>query len=134
MSHVETPGKSHFAGALVVDDEGGLTLLVRAILEDSDYLVDVAKDGVEACERVKERRYDAIICDIVMPNMDGIQFYTELSKIDATQAERLMFVTGMDMDEETRRQIRDTGRPVLHKPFEIGKFTAAVRRLVRGEE
>jgi CheY-like chemotaxis protein len=100
----------------------------------SDYVVDVAKDGVEALARVKERQYDAIICDILMPNMNGIEFYTELREVDAAQAERVMFVTGMDMDEDLRRRIRETGRPVLHKPFEIGTFTAAVGRVARGEE
>jgi len=122
-----------FCGALVVDDEGSLQLLVRAILEHSAYLVDVAKDGLEACDLVKTSQYDAIICDIRMPNMDGMEFYAELTRIDAKQAGRVIFVTGLELDDETKEQVRLSGRPILHKPFEIDDFTSTVNAVASGK-
>jgi len=115
-----------FRQALVVDDEGSLQLLVRAILEHGAFLVDVAPDGVEACERVKKTRYDAIICDIFMPNMDGTAFYRELMRIDEQQARRVIFVTGADLDDDVKAKVKQSGRPILYKPFEIEEFTEAV--------
>ena len=113
-----------------MDDEGGLQLLVRAILEHSAYLVDVARDGLEACTHVRSTKYDAIICDILMPNMDGAAFYGALLEIDEQQARRVLFVTGADLDEKTKTTLRDSGQPLLHKPFEINEFEEAVDALV----
>ncbi len=121
-----------FRRALVVDDEGGLQLLVRAILEHSAYLVDVARDGLEACNRVRGVKYDAIICDILMPNMDGTTFFHTLLEIDAQQARRVLFVTGEDLDDETKAKLRTSGRPLMHKPFEIDEFQRVVDGVAAG--
>jgi len=126
-------GKTRFAGALVVDDEGGLQMLVKAILEHGAYLVDVAKDGLEACQRVRATRYDAIICDIFMPNMDGLTFYQKLRDIDRNQADRVIFVTGADLEDDIVRAVRECGRPVLRKPFEIDEFSRTVDSVAGGE-
>lgn len=132
MADAVANGKTRFAGALVVDDEGGLQMLVRAILEHGDYLVDVARDGLEACQRVKGARYDAIICDIYMPNMDGLTFYRNLRDIDGEQAGRVIFVTGADIEDDFVRAVRASGRPVLLKPFEIDEFARTVDSVASG--
>lgn len=129
MTEAVTEDKTAFRRALVVDDEGGLLLLVRAILEHSSYLVDVAHDGVEACEHVKHTVYDVIICDIRMPNMDGPTFYSRLRQINQAQAEKVVFVTGLDLDRETLDRLRESGCPVLHKPFEVTQFAEVVNAI-----
>ncbi len=59
---------------LVVDDEANMRHMLTQILERSGYAVDTAEDGAEAMSRVRERRYDFILCDIRMPKMDGMAF------------------------------------------------------------
>lgn len=118
-----------FRRALVVDDEGGLQLLVRAILEQGPFIVDVARDGLEACDLIRQTTYDAIVCDIFMPTMDGAAFYGALKEFDPRQAERVIFVTGGSLDPETRARVRDSGRPMLRKPFEIEELERAVIRV-----
>jgi CheY-like chemotaxis protein len=118
-----------FRRALVVDDEGGLQLLVRAILEQGPFIVDVARDGLEACDRIRQTSYDAIVCDIYMQSMDGAAFYGALKEYDSRQAERVIFVTGGSLDPETRARVRDSGRPLLRKPFEIEELERAVTRV-----
>lgn len=115
-----------FRRVLVVDDEGGLQLLVRAILEQGPYLVDVARNGLEACDRIRQATYDAIVCDIFMPSMDGAALYGALREFDPRQAERVIFVTGGSLDPEKRAQVKDSGRPLLRKPFEIEEFERVV--------
>lgn len=64
---------------LVVDDEKNIRLVIREYLENEGYCVDEAKDGLEALEFLKRSRYNLIIVDIMMPNMDG---FSLLKKID----------------------------------------------------
>lgn len=64
---------------LVVDDEKNIRLVIREYLENEGYCVDEAKDGLEALEFLKRSKYNLIIVDIMMPNMDG---FSLLKKID----------------------------------------------------
>jgi two-component system NtrC family sensor kinase len=101
-------------------------LLVRAVLEQGPYLVDVARNGFEACDRVRQGTYDAIVCDIFMPSMDGAAFYAALRECDPEQAERVIFVTGATLSAEKRAWLKQTGRPLVHKPFDIEEFERVV--------
>lgn len=129
MSVAATTFPGGFRQVLVVDDEGALQLLVRAILEQDYYMVDVARDGVEACSQVRRNCYDAIVCDLRMPNMDGATFFDELKSIDREQADRVIFVTGLDIDSETGSRVK--GRPILRKPFDIAELESMVAGVVR---
>ena len=63
---------------LLVDDEDLLREGVREILEFSDFQVIEARDGIEALELFAVNNVDLVISDIVMPNMDGVDFVTKL--------------------------------------------------------
>jgi CheY-like chemotaxis protein len=129
MSVAATTFTGGFRQVLVVDDEGALQLLVRAVLEQDYYMVDVARDGLEACDRVRRNCYDAIVCDLRMPNMDGATFFGQLKQIDVEQAGRVIFVTGLEIDRETGDRVR--GRPILRKPFDIAELERLVAGVVR---
>src|SRR5207248_2195615 len=58
---------------LVADDEAGLVRVYRRVLMAAGYAVDVAGDGAEAAERIESKEYDAIVSDISMPGMDGLE-------------------------------------------------------------
>jgi DNA-binding response OmpR family regulator len=63
---------------LLVDDEDLLREGVREILEFSDFAVIEARDGMEALELFAVNNVDLVISDIVMPNMDGVDFVSRL--------------------------------------------------------
>ena len=69
------------AKILVIDDEAAIRRILREILEHEQYQVDDAASAVDALPLVKENEYDAILCDIKMPQMDGIEFLEEAKKI-----------------------------------------------------
>jgi len=119
-----------FPRILVVDDDGGLQLLVRGILEQYGYMVDVAADGLAACEMAGQTNYDAIVCDVIMPRMDGTEFYAKLRETDSEQAQRVVFVTGAILDGPTREQLHHSGRRVIRKPFNIEEFELAIAEVV----
>ncbi|HIN38732.1 MAG TPA: response regulator, partial [Flavobacteriales bacterium] len=58
---------------LVIDDEKSIRSSLRDILEYEKYSVEEAEDGVEALKMIKGGNYDAVLCDIKMPKMDGIE-------------------------------------------------------------
>jgi CheY-like chemotaxis protein len=70
---------------LVVDDEESLRLLFKEELEDEGYGVELASNGLEAVEKVRSSPFDAVIMDIKMPVMDGIQALGEIKKIRKDQ-------------------------------------------------
>lgn len=57
---------------LIVDDDNVTRKLMRMLLELSGFIVDEAKDGLEALEKVEHHRPDAMILDVIMPRLDGI--------------------------------------------------------------
>ena len=67
---------------LVVDDEPDVVTFISTVLNDNGYETVTAKDGVEALERVKERRPDLISLDITMPEKSGVRFYRDMRESD----------------------------------------------------
>lgn len=70
---------------LVVDDEENIRLLFKEELEEEGYQVDVASNGQEAVDKVGSSHYDAVVMDIKMPVMDGIQALNEIKKLKKDQ-------------------------------------------------
>jgi len=66
---------------LVIDDEKSIRNTLRDILEYESYKVDTADTGIEGLKLVNAVKYDVILCDIKMPNMDGIEVLDHIMKI-----------------------------------------------------
>src|SRR5688572_22165659 len=104
---------------LVVEDEAALGAAVSEALVDAGFSVSLASDGLEALERVKERPYDLIVCDLKMPRLDGTAFYRRLEAENAALARRVLFVTGDVAGTEAERFLEETGCRWLPKPFRL---------------
>ena len=92
---------------LVVDDEPDINLLFKMILEEnSEFMVHSFTDPLLALRNFKSNLYDLILVDIKMPEMDGLDFYREIRKIDKNV--RLCFVTASEKYYEPfRKEIYD---------------------------
>ena len=92
---------------LVVDDEPDINLLFKMILEEnSEFMVHSFTDPLLALKNFKSNFYDLILVDIKMPEMDGLDFYREIRKIDKNV--RLCFVTASEKYYEPfRKEIYD---------------------------
>lgn len=62
---------------LLIDDDPQMLLMLRETLAREGYAVDTANDGQEATKLYKQKSYDALICDIIMPDKDGIEVILE---------------------------------------------------------
>ena len=104
---------------LIVEDEEIVANVLRGILELEGFLflVDIAKDGVEALEKIKQNRYDVVISDYLMPGMNGEELYLEIEKIDQDLAKRMIFISGITNDF-----LSSFGNRFLPKPFSPQKL------------
>ncbi len=119
------------AAVLVVEDEAALGAAVAEALRDAGFSVDHANDGVEALERLRDRPYDLIICDLKMPRLDGTAFYRELEAIDAAMAHRILFVTGDVAGTDAERFLEETGCRWLAKPFRLKDLLRVSREMLQ---
>lgn len=70
---------------LIVDDEEHIRLLFKEELEEEGYAVDLASNGFEALDKIRDANFALVILDIKMPGMDGIQTLSEIKKINRDQ-------------------------------------------------
>ena len=112
------------ARILVIDDEPAIRRILREILEHEQYNVDDAASAVEALPLVKENEYDAILCDIKMPQMDGIEFLEEAKKI--TDAPIIM-ISGHGTIDTAVEAIKKGAFDYIAKPPELNRLLITLR-------
>jgi PAS domain S-box-containing protein len=115
---------------LIVDDEPGIVEVLNEVLTAKGYRVETAASGVEAMSRVSDGRYDLIISDLCMPEMDGQKFYETVRDLDPRLANRMIFVTGDTVSPKSRKFLESTGKRWLSKPFNIGDVERMVGTLL----
>src|SRR4030042_6921924 len=93
---------------LVVDDEEPMRKLLVALLSQRGHQCVTANNGLEALDKMMEAKFDALITDIVMPEMDGIALTKELSKHD--QRLPVMVMTGYTEDYSAEMAIASGAR------------------------
>ena len=103
--------------ALVVDDESGLASMLAEILTPLGYRCDWAATGRDAQQLLSDRDYDAILCDLRMPEMVGQALYGWLEENRPHLCQRTAFVTGDTLSQAVGNFLAHSGRLVLEKPF-----------------
>lgn len=115
---------------LVVEDEAYVRDLEAEILSEGGDHVDTARDGTEALRLLDEHAYSAIVSDLAMPQLDGRGLYQEVERRWPHARRRLVFVTGYAESEEYDHFLRQSGVPVVAKPFTVAGLRDAVQRAV----
>ena len=118
------------ARVLVVDDEPEIADLVRELLEGADHEVVTAESGAVALVMLAEARFDAIVSDLHMPDVDGATLWREVRARDAALARRMLFVTGDTLSPSVRQFLDDARCPSLAKPFTKADLLAQVVALL----
>ena len=111
---------------LVVDDDAQIARTLADLLSSEGHAVDTAPDGVIALAKLDVRPFDIVITDVRMPRLDGLGLYRELARRAPTLQHRVIFITGEDLTNETRRLLDGSGAPVLNKPFDLADLVRAV--------
>lgn len=91
IKNVSSKGKK----IMIVDDEPDITSMLKIVLEDNGFEVDVFHDSIVALNNYKAGLYDLLILDIKMPKMDGFELYDQIKKID--DKSKVCFLTASEM-------------------------------------
>ncbi len=116
------------ARLLIVDDE----LLIRDLLYDHfsscDYSIALAENGQTALERAKEQQFDAVIMDLKMPDMDGLDVAAQLQETQGNVP--VIIITGYPSVENAVGALRQRCYDYFVKPFNLKKLAKRVQAAV----
>jgi DNA-binding response OmpR family regulator len=114
---------------LLVDDDERLASLVRRGLGESGHVVDCALTGAEGLRFAQARAYDAIVLDVMMPEIDGFTIVRELRA--GAILTPVLFLTARDAPEDTIAGLDAGADDYLRKPFVFGELEARLRSIAR---
>jgi two-component system cell cycle sensor histidine kinase/response regulator CckA len=115
---------------LVVDDDYDLAQLLRDVLTYENCEVEIAGNGMEAMDRLRTGDYEAVICDLMMPRVDGEALYNDVVRTFPYLADRFLFVTGQASRKAGFSDfVTRTGNSLIEKPFDIHELRRMVREL-----
>jgi two-component system KDP operon response regulator KdpE len=101
---------------LVVDDERQITRMLRASLQASGYVVDIAQNGLEAFEKFEAERPDLIITDLSMPEMSGLELTQAVRRVADTP---IIVLSVRDGDSMKVTALDEGADDYLTKPFSM---------------
>jgi CheY-like chemotaxis protein len=121
------------ARVLVVDDEPLVAESLRLVLSN-EFSVATTTDPLQALAWVSEgESFDVILCDVMMPIMNGVELRNRIEQVDADQAARVVFVTGGILLPSVRTLLEQVPNAWIEKPIDIEGLRELIRRRVRTE-
>lgn len=120
----------HNATLLLVEDHKALSEAVGAYLESSGFMMDYAFDGLVAMHLAATEQYDAIILDIMLPGVDGMEVCRRLRQ-DARLATPVLMLTARDQLDDKLQGFSCGADDYLVKPFDMPELEARLHALIR---
>ncbi|MGH7544562.1 MAG: hybrid sensor histidine kinase/response regulator [Gemmatimonadota bacterium] len=111
---------------LLVDDEIAIASSAAQYLERLGYRSRAVASGREAWSLLQRESFDVIVADFRLPDLSGHVLYEMLRKSRPHLADRMLFMTGDTVSEETRSTLVETRRPFLEKPFNLERLREAI--------
>jgi CheY-like chemotaxis protein len=119
---------------LIIDDEPFLGEALRLAL-GADHQIEFVAEASEALARLQRgERYDVVLCDLMMPGMDGIEFHRRLSEARPDEAARVVFITGGAITARVEAFFCRVPNALLEKPVDLDGLRGLIERRVRGVE
>ena len=115
---------------LIIDDEPSIVNALAGLLDRQGYTVTTAGNGALAWEHLRMQRYDVILCDLIMPELDGHAFYTLLQQYYPFLASRVIFLTGDTIGESNTAFLQACSQPCLYKPCRADEVLGAIEQLL----
>lgn len=111
---------------LIADDEADITAVLGDLLAEQGYEVESARDGAEAWEKSQREHYDAIITDLKMPHMGGLELLRKVK--EASQSTVVIIMTGFATVETAIEALKIGAYDYILKPFKVGELLQIVDR------
>ncbi len=116
------------AKVLVVDDAQFMRMRAVKLLTQNGYECIEAENGIEAVDKFKSERPDAVMLDITMPDMDGLEALKQIQKIDSNA--KVAMVTAMGQQSIVMEAIKAGAKDFVVKPFDPNRVLAAVQKML----
>ena len=114
---------------LVIDDDEPVAKTIKRLLRHHEVLTE--RDPETAVARLMAgERFDAVLCELRLPKLSGIQVYTAIRGADRAKAETLVFMSGGILDDDTEFFLQASRAQFLEKPFSIARLRAVVNGFV----
>ena len=115
---------------LIIEDHADIAEMVGAYLEDREYIVDYAADGITGLHLAVAHPYDAIVLDIMLPGMDGLEICRKIRE-EAKSDVPIIMLTARDTLDDKVTGLDIGADDYLVKPFAIQELEARIRSLIR---
>jgi len=138
LVHVFTPEPSYEGWGVfrasgettaVLDDEAAVGKALGRLLGARHQVTTFVRAQDALAHVTSGHRFDAILCDLMMPEMSGSQFHRELERLAPEQAQRVIFMTGGAFTEETRAFLSTARNPCMDKPLDIQRLLSLLELL-----
>lgn len=114
---------------LVVEDEEKMAQVIRRILGEHGYIVDIANDGVSGLKHATEDQYDLLVIDVMLPREDGITLCKRIRETNTSIP--ILILSALDATDDTVRGLEAGADDYMSKPFESAELIARIRALMR---
>ena len=114
---------------LIIDDEPAVAWLLGSAFRDRGHAVEIATDGRDGLAHARRRTPDAVLLDVMMPEMDGFHVLEAL-RSDPRTADVPVLLMSAAFDASYRQRARQHGGAFIEKPFDWSKLIHAVESLL----
>ena len=123
------PGAAPRLPLLLIEDEPAVMSLLRSALERSGYVIVQAPSGVEGLRLLAAGEYLGVITDMRMPGgVNGADVHAWIVAHRPQLADRILFITGDLVNDETVGLLKRTGAPFVEKPFRVQQLLSSVEK------
>ncbi|MEW5974206.1 MAG: response regulator [Acidobacteriota bacterium] len=112
---------------LVVDDDPRMLSLERTILLQGGFKVETAPDGSQAIEKARTEKFDGIVLDVMMPQMDGYEVARQIKQIESCRGVPIVMVTATTDSRAMGRGFSSGAVVFMNKPFSSNRFLSVIR-------
>jgi two-component system chemotaxis response regulator CheY len=115
---------------LVIDDSDSARAVIGCTLKEAGYTVIEACDGKDGLSKLNGEKIHLIVCDVNMPEMDGIRFVEEAKKLPAYQFTPIIMLTTVSQESKKREGQSVGAKAWVVKPFQPAQLLTAISKLI----
>lgn len=115
---------------LIIDDSAGIRQVVSETLKTAGYEVIEGVDGVDAMAKLNGQKIHLVICDVNMPNMDGISFVKEIKQLPDYKFVPIIMLTTLSQERKKLEGLSAGAKAWIVKPFQPGQLLHTVSKLI----
>ena len=112
---------------LIIEDEQSIADMVKMCLTKNGYICEIANDGMTATEKIDEKRYDLILLDIMLPDIDGYDLIDYIKQFEIP----VIFVTAKTSVPDRVKGLKLGAEDYVTKPFDLEELLARVETVLR---